>query len=88
MSAAEVAELVEHDRLLVALGQRVRRLREQRNMSEGELAGAAGLGVRRLDSIEAGRFDPPFDVLLALADALGVKSAELFGCDEAETTGS
>jgi len=79
MTAAQVAKMVEHDRLLSALGQRVRRLREQRNMSEGELAGTAGLRVRRLDSIEAGRFDPPFDVLLALADALGVKAAELVG---------
>lgn len=43
MTTAEVAELVERDRALTALGQRVRRLREDRNMSEQELAGAAGL---------------------------------------------
>lgn len=85
MTAAEVAEMVEHDRALIALGQRVRRLRENRNMSEQELAGAAGLMVRRLDSIEAGRFDLRYDELMALADALGVKSAELVGCDEDET---
>jgi HTH-type transcriptional regulator / antitoxin HipB len=87
MSAAEVTELVEHDRALVALGQRVRRLREQRNMSEQQLAGAANLTPRRLEAIEVGRFDPPFDVLLALTDALGVKAAELVG-GEAEPAGS
>lgn len=54
-------------------------------MSERELAGAAGLRVRRLDSIEAGRFDLRYDELMALADALCVKSAELVGCDEDET---
>jgi transcriptional regulator with XRE-family HTH domain len=54
-------------------------------MSEQELAGAAGLKVRRLDSIEAGRLDLCYDELMALADALGVKSAELVGCDEDET---
>lgn len=84
MTTAEVAELVEHDRALKVLGQRVRRLRESRNMSEQELAGAAGLRLRRLDSIEAGQFDLRYDELMALADALGVKSTELVGCDEDE----
>src|ERR1700733_570778 len=34
MTAAEVAEMVEHDRALTALGRRVGRLRENRSMSE------------------------------------------------------
>lgn len=54
-------------------------------MSEQKLARAAGLMVRRLDSIEAGRFDLSYHELMALADALGVKSAELVGCHEDET---
>jgi len=87
MTAAEVAELVEHDRTLSALGQRVRRLREWRNMSESELAGAAGLRIRRLNSIEAGRFDPAYNVLLALADALAVRAAELVDGADTEAHG-
>ena len=55
------------DRELIAFGRAVRRLRDERNLSAGELAAAAGLAPGRLAAIEAGRLDPHYDVLLALA---------------------
>jgi DNA-binding XRE family transcriptional regulator len=64
--------LAEQDRELIAFGRAIRRLRAERNMSEGELAAAAGLTPTRLDAIEAGRFDPRYDEILALARGLGV----------------
>jgi transcriptional regulator with XRE-family HTH domain len=62
---------------LVALGRVVRRLREERHISVGALADAAGLSPTRLDAIEGGQLDPTYDVLLGLADALGIEPAVL-----------
>lgn len=64
---------------LHALGRTIRRIRRHRNLSETALAHAAGIGPDRLAAIEAGQLDPCFDGLIALADALGVPSAELVG---------
>jgi transcriptional regulator with XRE-family HTH domain len=64
----------EHDLWLAALGRAIRQLRAERNITARELAVAAGVAPGRLDSIEAGRFDPTYDVFLALAHGLGVKS--------------
>jgi transcriptional regulator with XRE-family HTH domain len=74
----------EQDRELIALGRAVRQLRDERDMSDGKLAAAAGLTPGRLAAIEAARFDPPYDVLLALARGLGVKPAELVRRADAE----
>jgi transcriptional regulator with XRE-family HTH domain len=79
--------MAEHDRRLIALGRAIRQLRAERNISAGELAVATGLAPGRLDSIEAGRFDPAYDVLLALARGLSVKPAELVQRAEAEAKG-
>jgi len=68
---------------LVALGEAIRAEREQRQVSTAELAGKAGLDPRLLASVEAGLTDPPYDLLLAVADALGVSSAALVGRVEA-----
>ena len=72
---------------LIALGRAVRLLREEQEMSERELARAAGLTSGRLDAIEAGRVDPALDVLLALAAGLGVTPAALIQRADAEAKG-
>jgi transcriptional regulator with XRE-family HTH domain len=61
----------------VALGEAVRLLREERHMTPGELADAAGIEQTSVEALEAGRFDPPYHVLLALAEALGAGLAAL-----------
>jgi transcriptional regulator with XRE-family HTH domain len=61
------------DRELVALGEAIRQMREQYGMSRSELAAATGIERERLDVIEAGQLDPTYDVLLALAEGLGVQ---------------
>ncbi len=71
---------------LAGLGRAIRHLRAEQNISAGELAVAAGLTPGRLYAIEAGRFDPAFDELLALADGLRVTPAALVGRADAETT--
>jgi transcriptional regulator with XRE-family HTH domain len=62
---------------LPTLGRALRRLREQRRMSADELAGAVGIDRRRIDALEAGRLDPGYELLLALADALDVQPSAL-----------
>jgi transcriptional regulator with XRE-family HTH domain len=59
------------------LGLAVRQLREQRRLSQDHLAAAAGLTSRRMQSLEAGRLDPDYMLLLALANALNVRAGAL-----------
>jgi transcriptional regulator with XRE-family HTH domain len=55
-----------------ALGQVIRELREQRRLSQGELAAQAGVDGRRLKALESGRIDADYVMLVRLAKALGV----------------
>jgi ribosome-binding protein aMBF1 (putative translation factor) len=68
---------------LVALGQAIRVEREQRQITTDELAHKASLDPRLLATIEAGLTDPPYDQLMAIADALGVPSSKLVARVEA-----
>ena len=55
---------------LALLGRAVRHLREERSLSAERLAEAAGMTRQRIAMLEAGRLDPTYELLLALADAL------------------
>lgn len=59
-----------------SIGERIRRERLDRNMTQGILAGAVGVGVPHISKIEAGRENPSDDLL--------VRIAEVFGCDSDE----
>ena len=64
----------------VALGRRVKALREQRGLSQERLAEAAsGLDRSYLAEIETGVANPTVDVLHRLAAGLRVDIADLFG---------
>jgi ribosome-binding protein aMBF1 (putative translation factor) len=60
---------------LVLLGQAIREVREEQEMSAGALAGKAGIAERRMARLEAGKLDPDYDLMLRLADALSVESS-------------
>lgn len=62
---------------LLVLGRAVRRMREQRDMSPDALAGATGIGRERVDALETGRLDPTYELLLALAEGLGIQPSAL-----------
>jgi transcriptional regulator with XRE-family HTH domain len=57
---------------LVALGRAVRAIRLEQSRGVDELAEAANIPRDRLAAVETGRLDPSYDLLLALADGLGV----------------
>jgi DNA-binding XRE family transcriptional regulator len=63
---------------LIALGNVVRWMREERDLSGEALAEAAGVAHWRITAIEEGRLDPDFELLLRLADAMGARCAEFF----------
>ncbi len=54
------------------VGGNVKRLRKERGLTQENLAQDAGIVVRYLSAIEAGRENPTVDVLGRLAAALGV----------------
>jgi transcriptional regulator with XRE-family HTH domain len=64
-----------HD--LLFFGRAVRELREKRPLSTSQLAAAVGVEERRIRALEAGQLDPDYELLIALADGLGVRVAEL-----------
>lgn len=63
---------------LVLLGRAIERVREEHGMTPAELAAAAGVKRRRLVALEAGRLDPDYDLLVPLAQALGVRLSTFF----------
>ena len=75
----------EHD--LRILGRAVAEIREQGGMSAEQLAGAAGVEFAQLQALEAGRVDPTYELLLVLAEALGVRASAFVIRAEALATG-
>lgn len=63
--------------LLIALGRRIRDLREEQGLGVTELAASAGWSRRFLADAEAGRANPSVSKLAELADALGQPLHEL-----------
>ena len=55
-----------------ALGQNVRRIRQERQLSLGALAGSTGLAKQTLANLEGGHGNPTVETLLAVARALGI----------------
>ncbi len=61
-----------------AFGDRVRSLRQERGLSQEELALRAGLHRTYISSLERGLRNVGLDNVLKLADALGVPASDLF----------
>ena len=59
--------------------QRLRELRTQRNLTQASIAELDGLGLRAYHRWERGGATPHFQILLKLADRLGVSRDELTG---------
>ncbi|HWO83921.1 MAG TPA: helix-turn-helix transcriptional regulator [Solirubrobacterales bacterium] len=60
-----------------ALGDAIRQLRTEAEMSQEQLAEAAGTDLTQVGGIERGVRNPSYTTLLRLADALGTKVGEL-----------
>jgi len=73
--------LYQHDAVSVNIGDRLRELREARNISMRALASKSGLSANALSMIERGKASPSVSTLYKLADALGVSITSFFGSD-------
>ncbi len=69
---------VEKDPDLIALGQNLRRLRREANLTQEELASRAGLSANYVGEIERGERNPGALALFAITRGLGVPPATLF----------
>lgn len=63
---------------LIALGQTVRRLRREADLTQEELAALAGISANYVGEIERGECNPSVLVMFALARGLQVEPAALF----------
>jgi transcriptional regulator with XRE-family HTH domain len=64
-------------KLLHALGQAIRQVREDRNLSQERLAELAGLHRTYVSSVEQGRRNLSVENIQKIANALGVSMTEL-----------
>jgi transcriptional regulator with XRE-family HTH domain len=62
---------------LMRLGETFRQVREQQRVSVADLAARSGIDAQRIDDLEAGRLDPTYDVLIALARGMDVRASTL-----------
>jgi transcriptional regulator with XRE-family HTH domain len=61
------------------IGMKLRKLREEKGMSQTALAKKARISREHLNRLEAGRYDPAVGVVQRLARALRVSLMELLG---------
>src|SRR5512132_2962099 len=73
--------LYKQDAVSVNIGERLRELREARNISMRALATRSGLSATALSMIERGKASPSVSTLYKLADALGVSITSFFNTD-------
>lgn len=65
----------------MTISERIRLVRQQNNISQNELAKAAGINVKSLSRYELGTSVPPANALKAIADVLGVSADALLSDD-------
>lgn len=63
---------------LLILGKAIQAVREQHSVSASDLAAAAGVSEARIAALEDGLLDPDFELLLALAERIGVRPSAFF----------
>src|SRR5919108_5227631 len=73
--------LYQQDAVSVNIGERLRELREARNISMRALATRSGLSANALSMIERGKASPSVSTLYKLADALGISITSFFGSE-------
>ena len=73
-----------HVRTTIVAHIAIRRLREQRGMSQEVFSGLAGMYKSHLGRIERGEKKPNLDSLCRIASALGMRPHELLRCIEQE----
>ncbi|HEY3865339.1 MAG TPA: helix-turn-helix domain-containing protein [Solirubrobacteraceae bacterium] len=63
---------------MLLLGAAFCEVREQRGIGVGELAGVTGVARARIEALEEGRLDADYELLLTLAQGIGVRVSTFF----------
>lgn len=71
--------LIAHELDMAVFAERLRELRQQRDLTQTRIAELVGVGLRVYHRWERGGAAPHFETLLKLADVLGVSLDELAG---------
>ena len=67
---------------IMTIAERIRLIRQQKGLSQKELAEKALVNLKSLSRYELGSSVPPADILKQISDALGVTSDMLLGDEE------
>jgi transcriptional regulator with XRE-family HTH domain len=62
---------------LIRFGETFRQIRERESVSVADLAARTGIDAEQINALEAGQLDTAFDVMIALADGIGVQLSAL-----------
>jgi len=68
---------MQKEELLKQLGNRVRKLREEKLMTQSQLAASIGKDQQSLQRLEAGKINPSFYYLFQIAEGLSIDISEL-----------
>lgn len=68
----------------ILFGQLLRATRKSRKMGVSVLAEKVGIGAKHLGRVERGEKSPSFELIIALANALGVSPSEFFEFENAK----
>ena len=63
----------------LTFGEKIRLLREEKELNQTELGGALGMTQRKISYLECGRYEPSFDDLRALCKYFQVSADYLLG---------
>lgn len=63
----------------VSFGEKIKRLREDRNLIRSQLGAATGMTRRRISYIECDKYEPSLDDIRALCAFFGVSADYLLG---------
>ena len=66
-----------NDDFYTKLGNNIKRRRESLGLSQQQLADAVGVGINHIGKIEVAYSKPSLDLLILIAEALGVTLSEL-----------
>jgi transcriptional regulator with XRE-family HTH domain len=76
--------LVKNPAGIAVFGLRVRRLREQRQLSQQALADMADISKLTIQRLELAKFSVTLDILISLTRALEIPLKELMDCPDIE----
>lgn len=69
--------MISQDRLYSMIGEQLKSHREQRDMTQAELAQLVGLERTSITNIERGKQKLPLHVLFGICDSLGVSASDV-----------